>query len=52
MRNFTEKKELPTVVSIVSTQINALEKTIQKFDKTIATFTATYTNALKETVCK
>jgi hypothetical protein len=52
MRDFTEKKELPTVASIVSTQTNVLEKTIQKFDKTIATFTATHTNALKETVCK
>jgi hypothetical protein len=52
MRNFTEKKELPTAASIISTQTNALEKTIQKFHKTITAFTATHTNALKETVCK
>jgi hypothetical protein len=52
MRNFTEKKELPTAASIISTQTNALEKTIRKFDETIAAFTATHTNALENTICK
>jgi hypothetical protein len=52
MRNFTERKELPTAASIISTQTNALEKTIRKFDETMAAFTATPTSALENTICK
>jgi hypothetical protein len=52
MRNFIEKKELLKAVSIISTQTNALEKAIRKFNETVAIVTTAHTVALENTICK